>query len=45
MLWFVLLLSYLKEIPVFNANGVNPDRTPRSAPDINGGFKVLLNKI
>ena len=27
----ILLLPYFIEIPVFNANGVYPDQTPRSA--------------
>ena len=27
----ILLLLYLTEIPVFNANSVYPDQTPRSA--------------
>ena len=29
--WLVLLLSCFKQIPVFNANNVDPDQTPRSA--------------
>ena len=30
-IWAVLLISYFIEIPVFNANNVDADQTPRSA--------------
>ena len=30
-LWLVLIISMFIEIPVFNANSVDPDQTPRYA--------------
>ena len=41
--FFFILLQYFIEIPVYNANSVDPDRMPRSAAfDLNQHFPMSL---
>ena len=40
---FVLILPFIREIPVFNANGLDPDQTPRSAGFWSGSKLFALN--
>ena len=41
----ILLLLCFKEIPIFNANSVDPDQTPRSAASDQGLRTLFANVL